>query len=155
MRQASEIALAGSARSCSIIRSLTRSATSLLNGSSVAASPCTFTSADRAFAADAKARGADGWFAAFDPHGAMMHNGERIEGDAIRDEMFTLLLSGTLAWDPIASGVDGELGFTVGKATYTPQSSKTSWASTYVTIWHHQPDGSWKVLFDTGRVVNR
>jgi len=24
---------------------------------------------------------------------------------------------------------------------------------TYVTIWRRQPDGAWKVLFDTGRTV--
>jgi len=27
------------------------------------------------------------------------------------------------------------------------------WRSTYVTIWRRQPDGAWKVLFDTGRIV--
>jgi hypothetical protein len=25
---------------------------------------------------------------------------------------------------------------------------------TYATIWRRQPDGAWKVLFDTGRVQN-
>ena len=118
--------------------------------------------ADRAFAADVKARGAAGWLAAFDPHGGMLRKGARIEGDAITEQMSGLLSEGLLAWDPIASGLDGmdggtgELGFTVGKATYTPaKSGEPGWASTYMTIWHHQPDGSWKVLFDTGRVVNR
>lgn len=112
--------------------------------------------ADRAFAADTKARGGDGWLAAFDPHGGMMRQGKRIEGDAIKDEMKDLLAEGVLAWDPIASGSQGELGFTVGKATYTPiKPDEQHWASTYMTIWHQQPDGSWKVLFDTGRVVNQ
>jgi ketosteroid isomerase-like protein len=112
--------------------------------------------ADRAFAADTKARGVDGWLAAFDPHGGMMRKGNRIEGDAIKDQMKDLLAEGVLAWDPIASGAHGDLGFTVGKATYTPTKPEDQhWASTYMTIWHHQPDGSWKVLFDTGRVVNR
>jgi ketosteroid isomerase-like protein len=112
--------------------------------------------ADRAFAADVKARGADGWLAAFDPHGGMLRKGTRIEGDAIKGTMAGLLSDGVLAWDPIASGVEGDVGFTVGKATYTPtKPDGDHWASTYLTIWHHQPDGSWKVLFDTGRVVNR
>lgn len=126
------------------------------------ASALELEAADRAFAADVKARGADGWLAAFDPHGGMLRKGTHIEGDAIKDQMAGLLSEGVLAWDPIASGIDsapgssGELGFTVGKATYTPaKAGDESWASTYMTIWHHQPDGSWKVRFDTGRVVNR
>jgi len=28
------------------------------------------------------------------------------------------------------------------------------WKSSYVTLWKQQPDGKWKVLFDTGRGVN-
>jgi ketosteroid isomerase-like protein len=112
--------------------------------------------ADRAFAADTKARQIDGWVAAFDPKGGMMRKGARIDGDAIREMMADTLANGVLAWDPIASGVEGELGYTVGKATYTPnKAGERSWASTYITIWRHQPDGSWKVLFDTGRPVNR
>jgi ketosteroid isomerase-like protein len=112
--------------------------------------------ADVAFAADVKARKVDGWVAAFDPHGAMMHAGKRIEGAAIHDAMVDTLAEGVLAWAPIASGTEGELGYTVGKATYTPNDPREpSWASTYITIWRHQADGTWKVLFDTGRAVNR
>ncbi|HUS32670.1 MAG TPA: nuclear transport factor 2 family protein [Kofleriaceae bacterium] len=112
--------------------------------------------ADRAFAADVKARGADGWLAAFDEDGGMLRKTGRIEGAAIREAMADTLANGLLAWDPIASGAEGELGYTVGKATYTPNTAgEPGWASTYITIWRRQPDGSWKVLFDTGRAVNR
>jgi hypothetical protein len=113
--------------------------------------------ADRAFAADAKARKIEGWVAAFDPQGAMMHIGKRIERAAIRDAMLDTLAEGVLAWDPIASGSEGaDLGYTVGKATYTPNDVREpGWASTYITIWRRQADGTWKVLFDTGRAVNR
>lgn len=108
--------------------------------------------ADRAFAADTAARGADGWLAAFDPQGGMMRRGNRIEGPAIREAIAPLLSKGKLAWDPFASGREGALGFTVGKATYT---GDESWESSYVTIWAQQPDGGWKVLFDTGRPVQK
>ena len=66
--------------------------------------------------------------------------------------MAPLLAKGKLVWAPVASGREGPLGFTVGKATYT---GEDSWASSYVTIWRQQPDGSWKVLFDTGRAVQK
>ncbi|HEY5950993.1 MAG TPA: hypothetical protein VIV40_36125 [Kofleriaceae bacterium] len=109
--------------------------------------------ADRAFAADTAARGVDGWVAAFDPQGGMLRRGSRIEGPAaIRDAMSGLLAKGKLAWQPVASGREGTIGFTVGKATYT---GAESWQSSYVTIWRQQGDGSWKVLFDTGRPVQK
>jgi ketosteroid isomerase-like protein len=108
--------------------------------------------ADRKFAADTAARGTAGWLAAFDPQGGMMRRGSRVEGAAIGEMMDPLLSKGRLAWDPIASHRQGALGFTVGKATYT---GEDSWQSSYVSIWRQQPDGSWKVLFDTGRPVQK
>jgi ketosteroid isomerase-like protein len=110
-------------------------------------------SADRAFNAETRAHGVDGWVAAFDPQGGMMRRGSRVEGGAaIRAAMEPLLSKGRLAWEPVASGRQGPLGFTVGKATYT---GEDTWQSSYVTIWRQQPDGSWKVLFDTGRAVQK
>lgn len=107
--------------------------------------------ADRAFAADTAQRGVDGWMAAFEPQGGMMQRGARIEGEAIRAAMAPLFARGMLAWEPVASGRAGTLGFTVGKATYT---GAESWRSSYITIWRQQPDGTWKVWFDTGRPVH-
>jgi ketosteroid isomerase-like protein len=66
--------------------------------------------------------------------------------------MAPLLGQGWLAWEPSASRRLGTLGFTVGKAIYT---GADSWQSSYVTIWRQQPDGAWKVLFDTGRAVQK
>ncbi len=109
--------------------------------------------ADLAFAAATAQRGVDGWVAAFDPHGGMMRRSGRIEYAAIAEAMAPTLTSGRLAWAPIASGRAGELGFTVGKATFTAARAEDGWRSTYATIWRRQPDGSWKVLFDTGRIV--
>jgi ketosteroid isomerase-like protein len=110
--------------------------------------------ADVAFAKDVAARGIDGWIAAFEPEGGMISiaQGKRVEGhDAIAELMRELLAKGKLAWAPIASRVRGKVGFTVGKATYTGATPAESWQGTYVTIWRKQADGSWKVLFDTGR----
>lgn len=111
--------------------------------------------ADRVFAADTAARKIDGWLAAFAPDGGMLRKGQRIEGAAaITEVMKDLLAAGTLAWQPIASSKRGKVGFTVGKATFTGASAEDNWKSTYVTIWKQQPDGAWKVWFDTGRPVN-
>ena len=109
--------------------------------------------ADLAFAADTGKRGVDGWVAAFDPKGGMMRRAGRVEYAAIAEVMKPTLSAGRLDWAPIASGKAGDLGFTVGKATFTAAKPEDNWRSTYVTIWHRQPDGSWKVLFDTGRLV--
>jgi hypothetical protein len=108
--------------------------------------------ADRAFSADTSARGIEGWMAAFEPQGGMMRRGKRIEGAQIRETMTGLLSTGKLVWEPVASAREGTIGFTVGKATYT---GADSWQSSYVTIWRQQPDGTWKVLFDTGRPVQK
>ncbi len=110
--------------------------------------------ADLAFAADAKARGAEGWASWFAPDGWMWRKTGKIEGAAIAETMKPLLSSGTLAWAPIASGTAGTLGYTVGKATFTGTAPDDHWKSSYVTLWKQQPDGAWKVLFDTGRGVN-
>jgi ketosteroid isomerase-like protein len=109
--------------------------------------------ADLAFAADTGKRGVDGWVAAFDPAGGMMRRAGRVEYAAIADAMKPTLGAGRLDWAPVASGKSGDLGFTVGKATFTAARPEDNWRSTYVTIWHRQPDGTWKVLFDTGRPV--
>ena len=111
--------------------------------------------ADRAFSDDTGKRGVDGWVAAFAPNGAMMRKAGRIEGAAIGEGMKDLLAEGVLAWSPLASGKRGELGFTVGKATFTDgKSHEIEWRSSYVTIWARQPSGAWKVLLDVGRAVN-
>jgi hypothetical protein len=110
--------------------------------------------ADLAFAADTVARGVDGWIAAFDSEGGMMRPTGRIDHAGIAEAMAPVLTSGKLDWAPIASGKLGALGFTVGKATFTPRTPGDGWRSTYVSIWRRQPDGTWKVLFDTGRIVH-
>ena len=109
--------------------------------------------ADRAFAADVAKRGVEGWVAAFDPDGWMMQGPEPAQGDAIGELMRPTLTSGRFEWAPIASGRNEALGFTVGKATFTAADPAESRRSSYVSIWRKQDDGTWKVLFDTGRVA--
>lgn len=123
--------------------------------SPTAAAPA-LEAADLAFNDDTRARGIDGWLAAFAPDGAQWSAGARHEGAAaIRAAMTKILSGGVLAWAPIASGGTAAVGFTIGTATYTPTGAAApAWRSSYVTIWKPQPDGSWKVAFDTGRGVH-
>lgn len=109
--------------------------------------------ADLAFADATAQRGVDGWLDAFDPQGGMLTKDGRIERAAIADAMRPVLTTGRLVWRPIASGQSGALGYTVGKATFTGATAADGWRRSYVKIWHRQPDGVWKVLFDTGRTI--
>jgi len=105
--------------------------------------------ADVAFAKDVDARGVAGWTAAFAPDGVMVRRDQRLIGhDAVAEAITPVLGDGKLAWAPIASRRQGDVGFTVGKATHT---GKDPWKSTYLTLWRKQADGSWKVQLDTGR----
>jgi len=62
---------------------------------------------------------------------------------------------GVMSWEPEFADVSaaGDLGYTIGKYTFTYKSDdngpKTG-SGFYVTIWKKQPDGVWKVVFDTG-----
>jgi ketosteroid isomerase-like protein len=109
--------------------------------------------ADRAFADATAVRGGDGWAAAFDPQGGMMAGDDRVEHDALAAAMAPLLAKGKLTWAPIASGQVGALGYSVGKAAFTGADGTVAFRTSYVTIWRAQADGSWKVLFDTGRRI--
>jgi ketosteroid isomerase-like protein len=110
--------------------------------------------ADLAFAAATGQRGVQGWVAAFDPEGGMMGAAGRVDRAALAEVMTPTLTSGRLDRAPIASGRSGELGFTIGTARFTPSEPGAGWRRSYVTIWRRQPDGTWKVLFDTGRPVH-
>lgn len=113
--------------------------------------------ADRAFAADTARRGVDGWVDAFAQGGAMGVGSRRVEGrDAIRAAIKDSLAPGRhLDWSPIASGLSpaGDLGFTVGRFHAwrdAPGGSADDARGAYITIWQRDPEGRWRVLFDTG-----
>ena len=93
--------------------------------------------------------------AAFEPDGWMHGGGQkRIGAEAIRATMGPFLGRVRVDWAPVTSARRGDLGFTLGKATFTDSKDGSTWKGVYVTLWHRQPDGSWKVRFDTGRTVH-
>ncbi|MBA3453308.1 MAG: DUF4440 domain-containing protein [Deltaproteobacteria bacterium] len=112
--------------------------------------------ADRAFASDTAAKGLDGLMSWFAPDGWMLDKDHtaKMTGADLRAAWALRFEAGTLTWTPIASGRSGKLGFTVGKGEFTGKNPAHSMRTTYLTIWKQQPDGAWKVLFDTGRAVN-
>jgi ketosteroid isomerase-like protein len=107
--------------------------------------------ADRAFAADTAARGADGWTAHFAEGGAIWRPAGRVEGAAMHDRVAGMLARGPLRWQPVASGARGDVGFTLGTYTFGGLGGPAVTHGSYATIWQKQPDGSWKVVFDIGR----
>lgn len=58
----------------------------------------------------------------------------------------------TMIWQPKGGSVanSGELGYTYGVYSVTPKDKDTVLHGTYVNIWKKQPDGSWKLLLDSG-----
>jgi ketosteroid isomerase-like protein len=118
---------------------------------SPAASPAPVIAAERAFAADAAARG---WAAAFRSYAAseavMLNPGPvnaqeqlaQIEGDG-----------GTgLDWRPAYAGIsrDADFGFTTGPFQIR---GREGIVGHYFTVWRRQPDGGWKWIFDAGTDV--
>ncbi len=60
-----------------------------------------------------------------------------------------------LVWKPVLVVIqeDGELGMTRGPFTVEqpgPDGTVMSQSGLFNSIWQRQPDGSWKVIFDTG-----
>ncbi len=104
---------------------------------------------DVAFAASTAARGADGWMEHVAPGGVIWRGGRRIERAEMHDVLAKTLEHGGLTWAPIASGIRGDLGFTLGHYSYRDRNGS------YATIWRKQPDGTWKVVFDIGRPGDR
>jgi ketosteroid isomerase-like protein len=48
--------------------------------------------------------------------------------------------------------VHGSLGYTIGTTSFT--TPRGGFRSSYVAIWAKQPDGTWKVRFQTERSTN-
>ena len=55
-------------------------------------------------------------------------------------------------WQPKGAAIaeSGELGYTYGVYTVALKNKDTLIHGTYVNIWKKQPDGSWKLVLDSG-----
>ncbi len=55
-------------------------------------------------------------------------------------------------WQPRGAGLaeSGELGYTYGVYTVSLKNKDTLIHGTYVNIWKKQPDGTWKLVLDSG-----
>ena len=115
--------------------------------------------ADRAFAAATAERGLDGWVDAFANDGFMLRPDAPIvpgQGEVRRamEEVFADT-SFALTWEPTMATVSasGDLGFTVGtweRAWRDSLGQLVIRTGKYLTVWHRQPDGAWKVAADVG-----
>lgn len=109
--------------------------------------------ADREFARQSAATGRAAWEAFMAPNAMKPANGGQwLSGPKeIADNMLAAFGSGfTLVWEPTRAEISrgGNLGYTWGR--YHSTLGGKSRDGTYMTVWQKQPDGSWKVLFDTG-----
>lgn len=64
----------------------------------------------------------------------------------------------TLSWAPSSGQVlgAGDLGYTVGQSVLRRKDAGgrvVERRGEYLTVWRRQPDGSWKVVFDTGSTL--
>jgi ketosteroid isomerase-like protein len=109
--------------------------------------------ADREFAKQSAARGDAAWREILAPDASKPANGGRVlvGPQEIGDNMLAAFKSGfTLTWEPARAEISkgGKLGYTWGR--YRSLFNGKAHEGTYMTVWQKQPDGSWKVLFDTG-----
>lgn len=61
----------------------------------------------------------------------------------------------TITWEPLEAVIagSGDMGFTIGSYEVTKNGAggkSVAGTGKYITIWKKQPDGSWKVAFDSG-----
>jgi len=108
---------------------------------------------DREFAKQSAARGSAAWQEFMAPNAAKPANGARmlIGPQEIGDNMLAAFASGfTLTWEPMHAEISrgGKLGYTWGR--YRSVFNGKTHEGTYMSVWEKQPDGTWKVLFDTG-----
>ncbi len=113
--------------------------------------------ADRDFAQAVAAKGLDGWMAYMAPNAVLLHAEPLVGLEQIRAGMAKSFNSPgfQLTWKPAKAEFVGKgpVGYTVGRyeskstdANGKPQVSHGS----YLTTWHKQPDGTWKVISDIG-----
>ncbi len=115
--------------------------------------------ADRAFDRAVSVGGAPAWASYFAPNGSML--GDTLPPilgrEAIQKAMARSFADSTfsLRWWPTRAEmlIPGVIGYTVGRYNrYKADSTGTLHheTGTYATVWKKQPDGSWKIVLDTG-----
>jgi hypothetical protein len=114
---------------------------------SPAVSPAEVVAAERAFAADAEARG---FVAAFKKYAAADAIGFQPDPVNVQQSLANEPdepANRTLKWWPVWAGIaqSGDLGFTTG-----PYTSGEKRFGHYFTVWARQTDGSWRWIYDGG-----
>jgi ketosteroid isomerase-like protein len=101
----------------------------------------------------------DGWVMYFAPNGSMLGDTSQPTTGiaAIRAQMEPIFKdsSFSLRWHPTKSEImiPGIIGYTVGtweRLWKNKEGKIMKSAGTYSTIWKKQPDGSWKIVLDSG-----
>lgn len=114
---------------------------------------------DRDFNNATAEKGVDGWVAYFAPNGSMLGDTSKpITGaDEIRKAMEPTLSDSnfSLRWHPVKAEImmPGVLGYTVGRWERLRKDKEgrlMKSTGSYTSIWKKQPDGSWKIVLDTG-----
>lgn len=120
--------------------------------------PAVLMDADRAFAAEVARGGSEAWASWFTEDGAMVREGVgeirgRSEVQAAMAALDNPAVS--ISWEPARAQISasGDLGWTTGASVVEapgPDGEIVRSEGIYVSIWHRQPDGSWKVVMDLG-----
>jgi ketosteroid isomerase-like protein len=114
---------------------------------------------DRDFNKATAEKGVEGWIAYFAPNGSMLDDTSRptIGPAEIRAEMEPVFKDSTfsLRWYPTKAEmmIPGVIGYTVGRWERIRKNKLGKWmksTGTYSTTWKKQPDGSWKIVLDSG-----
>lgn len=114
---------------------------------------------DREFDAGVAAGGAAAWASYFADNGTMVgRTGAPVSGpEAIRQAMAPLFGNPnfSLRWQPTEAEIliPGDLGYTTGRYERRAPNADGKLElerGRYVTLWRKQPDGAWRIVFDTG-----
>lgn len=90
------------------------------------------------------------------PDGVLFGNPQLVIGPrAIADFLSDRGAESSLSWHPVFAAVAGsrDLGYTIGEYTSTgrgPTGAAVQRFGKYLTIWKHQPNGTWKFVVDGG-----
>jgi ketosteroid isomerase-like protein len=114
---------------------------------------------DRDFDRATTEKGIDGWMMYFAPNGSMLSDTNQPTTGiaAIRSEMEPVFKdsSFSLRWYPTKGEImiPGVIGYTVGRwerLLKNKEGKLMKSTGTYSTTWKKQPDGSWKIILDSG-----